>query len=155
MELENKEKVDYLFKFIIIGDTGVGKSCLLNRYLRDKYNPSTKHTVGVEFGMKYEKVNNKTIKLQIWDTAGQERFKSVTRSYFRGSIGVLICYDITRPESFDRVRTWLQEVKQFARSQATFMVFGNKTDLESDRQVKMLDAAQFAQENGRSSQFNV
>ena len=66
-------------------------------------NPSTKHTVGVEFGMKYEKVNNKTIKVQIWDTAGQERFKSVTRSYFRGSIGVLICYDITNAESFQRV----------------------------------------------------
>ena len=109
--MDNKEiKVDYLFKFIIIGDTGVGKSCILNQYLRGKckfkptaanssnyaVNPSTKHTVGVEFGMKYEKVNNKTIKVQIWDTAGQERFKSVTRSYFRGSIGVLIVYDITR-----------------------------------------------------------
>ena len=100
MELDNKEKVDYLFKFIIIGDTGVGKSCILNQYLRGKFNPSTKHTVGVEFGMKYEKVNNKTIKVQIWDTAGQERFKSVTRSYFRGSIGVLIVYDITSVESF-------------------------------------------------------
>ena len=73
--------------------------------LFDTVNPSTKHTVGVEFGMKYEKVNNKTIKVQIWDTAGQERFKSVTRSYFRGSIGVLIVYDITRyvskPISFE------------------------------------------------------
>lgn len=130
MEPLDAQKVDYLFKFIIIGDTGVGKSCLLNRYLRDKYNPTTKHTVGVEFGMKYEKVANKTIKLQIWDTAGQERFKSVTRSYFRGSIGVLVVYDVTRPESFERVRTWLAEVKQFARTQATYMVIGNKADLE-------------------------
>ena len=97
-------------------------------------NPSTKHTVGVEFGMKYEKVNQKTIKVQIWDTAGQERFKSVTRSYFRGSIGVLIVYDITSTESFQRVQNWLAEVKQYARSDATFMIFGNKNDLEAQGQ---------------------
>ena len=106
MELDGKEKIDFMFKFIIIGDTGVGKSCLLNQYLRGKcklgillkflVNPNTKHTVGVEFGMRYEKLKEKTVKLQIWDTAGQERFKSVTRSYFRGSIGVLIVYDLTK-----------------------------------------------------------
>ena len=118
-------------------------------------NPSTKHTVGVEFGMKYEKVNNKTIKVQIWDTAGQERFKSVTRSYFRGSIGVLICYDITNAESFQRVQTWLSEVKQYARSEATYMIFGNKNDLEDSgqRQVNLVDGAKFAQENGKLYQL--
>ncbi len=107
MEIELKEKADFLLKLIIVGDSGVGKSCLLERYLRDKYNDSTKHTVGVEFGMHYLQINAKTVKLQIWDTAGQERFKSVTRSYYRGSIGVVLVYDITRPESLDRVKFWL------------------------------------------------
>lgn len=115
--LGEKEKFDFMFKLIIIGDTGVGKSCLLNRYLTQKYEPQTKHTIGVEFGMKYERTPaGKVIKLQIWDTAGQERFKSVTRSYFRGSIGAVICYDVTRKESFERVRVWLQDVRQHARS---------------------------------------
>lgn len=143
----NAEKIDFLFKYIIIGDTGVGKSCVLNQFLRGKFNPSTKHTVGVEFGMRYEKVNQKTIKLQIWDTAGQERFKSVTRSYFRGSIGVVICYDITNPDSFEKVKTWLAEVKQFARSEATYMIFGNKLDLakeQGQRQVSYTEGAKFA-----------
>jgi small GTP-binding protein len=106
MEVDLKDKFDLIFKLIIIGDTSVGKSSILNQYLRSKckspfsliltVNQSSKHTVGVEFGMKFIQVNNKVIKVQIWDTAGQERYKSVTRSYFRGSIGVVIVYDITR-----------------------------------------------------------
>ena len=83
--------------------------------------------------MRYETVNQKTIKLQIWDTAGQERFRSVTRNYFRGSIGVLIVYDITCPDSFVKVRTWLAEVRRHARSEATYMVFANKLDLATDQ----------------------
>jgi len=104
-----------LFKFIIIGDTSVGKSCILNQYLRSKFSPHTKHTVGVEFGMKFVKVNGKVIKVQIWDTAGQERYKSVTRSYFRGSLGVIIAYDITSADSFHHVQSWLSEAKQYSR----------------------------------------
>ena len=100
MEIELKEKYDVLLKLIIIGDSSVGKSCILNNYLRHAFNGNSKHTVGVEFGQKYLKINGTTVKLQIWDTAGQERYKSVTRSYFRGSIGVIICYDITSLDSF-------------------------------------------------------
>ena len=108
---ELAQKFDYQFKLIIVGDTGVGKSCILNRYLRGTHQPNEKQTVGVEFGLKYLPVRDKTVKMQIWDTAGQERFKSVTRSYYRGSIGVIIVYDITKAESTDRIKTWLQEVK--------------------------------------------
>ncbi len=95
MEIELKEKFDICMKLIIIGDSSVGKSCILNNYLKNSFNANSKHTVGVEFGSKYLKINDKTIKLQIWDTAGKERYKSVTRSYFRGSIGVIICFDIS------------------------------------------------------------
>ena len=110
--LDLREKFDFQFKLIIVGDTGVGKSCLLDRYLKDTHTPSSKQTVGVEFGLKYLPVGGKTVKLQIWDTAGQERFKSVTRSYYRGSLGVIIVYDITRMESGgERVKQWLTEVR--------------------------------------------
>ena len=111
MEIELKEKYDVLLKLIIIGDSSVGKSCILNNYLRHAFNGNSKHTVGVEFGQKYVKMHGKTVKLQIWDTAGQERYKSVTRSYFRGSIGVIICYDITSSDSFEHLRAWLNDAK--------------------------------------------
>ena len=94
-DIELREKFDYQFKLILVGDSGAGKSCILNRYLSGGFTPSTKHTIGVEFGMKYIKVGDKTVKLQVWDTAGQERFRSVTRSYYRGSLGVLLVYDLT------------------------------------------------------------
>jgi len=112
VEIELKEKYDLLFKYIIIGDPRVGKSCLLHQYLHNKcklylYIPilslnfnavisNSEHTIGVEFGMRYVKMNGKLIKIQFWDTAGQERYKSVTRGYFRGALGVLILYDITK-----------------------------------------------------------
>lgn len=114
MDIELKETFDFQFKLIVIGDTSVGKSSIINRFLRERFTEASKHTVGVEFGLKYLKVNDKVVKLQIWDTAGQERFKSVVRSYYRGSIGVLIVYDITRSDAQARVDEWLTEVRQFA-----------------------------------------
>ena len=110
-----------------------------------------KSTMGVEQGVCFKQVNSKVIKQQIWDTAGQERFRSVTRNYFRGSIGVVIVYDITNPDSFEQLRVWLTDVKRFARSEATYLIFGNKADLAASgqRKVNYTDGAALAQENGK------
>ncbi|CDW87998.1 ras-related protein rab-4b-like [Stylonychia lemnae] len=151
MEFEMKEKYDLLFKYIIIGDTSVGKSCILHQYLRNKFDSNSKHTIGVEFGIKYLKINDQIIKIQIWDTAGQERYKSITRGYFRGSLGVIIVYDITSLDSYQHVQQWLNEARQFSRQEATFIMVGNKKDNEQDRVVQMTDAAKFAQENETSA----
>lgn len=90
------ESFDYIFKFIIIGDAGVGKSCILHQFVEGKYKKSSSHTIGVEFGSKILQVGNSRIKLQIWDTAGQDRYRAVTRSYYRGAAGALIVYDVSK-----------------------------------------------------------
>uniref|UniRef100_A0A8C8FCE6 Ras-related protein Rab-4B n=1 Tax=Oncorhynchus tshawytscha TaxID=74940 RepID=A0A8C8FCE6_ONCTS len=91
------ETYDFLFKFLVIGSAGAGKSCLLHQFIETKFKQDSNHTIGVEFGSRVVNVGGKTVKLQIWDTAGQERFRSVTRSYYRGAAGALLVYDITRP----------------------------------------------------------
>lgn len=98
---------DYLFKFIAIGDSSVGKSCLMLRFTEEKFKTEHEPTLGVEFGSKYIKINENNLKIQIWDTAGQESFKSITRSYYKGSIAVLLVYDITKRDSFDNLNKWL------------------------------------------------
>lgn len=119
----------YLFKYIVIGDTSVGKSCLLLQFLEKKFKFDHDTTIGVEFGSKIINVKDKQIKLQIWDTAGQETFKSITRSYYRGSIGVILVYDITNRDSFNNVSKWLDETKSYANDKITVMLVANKTDL--------------------------
>ena len=103
MEYRDKDSYDYLFKFIIIGEAGAGKSCLLHQFVENKFKKGSAHTIGVEFGSKIIKVGGRQIKLQIWDTAGQERYRSVTRSYYRGAVGALIAYDITNRESYNKL----------------------------------------------------
>ena len=119
----------YLFKYIVIGDTSVGKSCLLLQFLEKKFKFDHDTTIGVEFGSKIITVKDKHIKLQIWDTAGQETFKSITRSYYRGSIGVILVYDITNRDSFNNISKWLDETKSYANDKITVMLVANKTDL--------------------------
>jgi Ras-related protein Rab-2A len=121
----------YLFKYIVIGDTSVGKSCLLLQFLEKKFKFDHDTTIGVEFGSKIINVKDKHIKLQIWDTAGQEAFKSITRSYYRGSIGVILVYDITNRDSFNNISKWLDETKSYANDKITVMLVANKTDLEA------------------------
>lgn len=138
---------DFVFKFIIIGDSGVGKSCLLHRFIHNKFRKDTTQTVGVEFGSKLIEVGSHITKLQIWDTAGQERFRSVTRSYYRGAAGAILVYDITNRESFNHVTSWLAEAKGVANSDIVIVLVGTKLDLESERQVTFLEASTFSQEN--------
>lgn len=138
----------YLFKYIIIGDTGVGKSCLLLQFTDKRFQPVHDLTIGVEFGARMISIDQKQIKLQIWDTAGQESFRSITRSYYRGAAGALLVYDITRRETFNHLSAWLEDAKQHSNANMTIMLIGNKQDLEHRRQVSYEEGEKFAKENG-------
>merc|ERR1712121_369901 len=138
----------YLFKYIIIGDTGVGKSCLLLQFTDKRFQPVHDLTIGVEFGARMITIDNKQIKLQIWDTAGQEAFRSITRSYYRGAAGALLVYDITRRDTFNHLTTWLEDARQHSNSNMVIMLIGNKSDLEARRDVKREEGEAFAREHG-------
>jgi len=138
----------YLFKYIIIGDTGAGKSCLLLQFTDKRFQPVHDLTIGVEFGARMVNIDSKQIKLQIWDTAGQESFRSITRSYYRGAAGALLVYDISRRDTFAHLSRWLQEARQNGNDNMTIMLIGNKCDLEHRRQVSFDEGKKFADENG-------
>eukprot|EP00448_Togula_jolla_P004734 CAMPEP_0170597986 /NCGR_PEP_ID=MMETSP0224-20130122/16001_1 /TAXON_ID=285029 /ORGANISM="Togula jolla, Strain CCCM 725" /LENGTH=211 /DNA_ID=CAMNT_0010922497 /DNA_START=89 /DNA_END=724 /DNA_ORIENTATION=+ len=136
----------YLFKYIIIGDTGVGKSCLLLQFTDKRFRTDHDLTIGVEFGARLITINHKQIKLQIWDTAGQESFRSITRSYYRGASGALLVYDISRRDTFNHLTRWLEEARQNANENMAIMLIGNKCDLER-REVSYEEGAKFARDN--------
>lgn len=138
---------DYLFKFLVIGSAGAGKSCLLHQFIEGRFKDDSSHTIGVEFGSKIVPVGGKSVKLQIWDTAGQERFRSVTRSYYRGAAGALLVYDITSRETFNSLANWLTDARTLASPSIVILLVGNKKDLEEEREVTFLEASRFAQEN--------
>uniref|UniRef100_A0A8C5ZCK1 Ras-related protein Rab-4 n=1 Tax=Marmota marmota marmota TaxID=9994 RepID=A0A8C5ZCK1_MARMA len=138
---------DFLFKFLVIGNAGTGKSCLLHQFIEKKFKDDSNHTIGVEFGSKIINVGGKYVKLQIWDTAGQERFRSVTRSYYRGAAGALLVYDITSRETYNALTNWLTDARMLASQSIVILLCGNKKDLDTDREVTFLEASRFAQEN--------
>lgn len=137
---------DYIFKYIIVGDSGVGKSCMLLRFVDGRYATDHDITIGVEFGTKIVSLKDKNIKIQIWDTAGQEYFKSITRAYYRDSAGVILVYDITNRQSFDNAKEWLDDIKNLSNSSAIILV-GNKIDIDNERKVSYEDGEKFANEN--------
>lgn len=138
----------YLFKYIIIGDTGVGKSCLLLQFTDKRFQHVHDMTIGVEFGSRTIDINGKPIKLQIWDTAGQEAFRSITRSYYRGACCALLVYDISRRDTFNHVSRWLEEAKKNSNPHLVVVLVGNKTDLDHKRAVSFSEGEEFARENG-------
>ncbi|TGZ67902.1 hypothetical protein CRM22_004535 [Opisthorchis felineus] len=157
---------DYLFKLLLIGDSGVGKSCLLLRFADDTYNETYISTIGVDFKIRTIELDGKIVKLQIWDTAGQERFRTITSSYYRGAHGIIVVYDITdqckqillrtqfprllslrlRESSFNSVHSWLEEIKCYADSKVLRLLVGNKCDLEPKRAVPTATAKALADE---------
>ncbi|KAH3742685.1 Ras family protein [Pelomyxa schiedti] len=139
---------DYLFKLLVVGESGVGKSCLLLRFVDDTFTESYISTIGVDFKIKTIELDSKTVKLQIWDTAGQERFRTLTSSFYRGAHGILIVYDITDVVSFNNLRQWLQEVVSYADATANKLMVGNKSDLAIKRAVEFSTAKEFADELG-------
>lgn len=139
---------DYLFKLVLIGDSGVGKSCLLLRFADDAFTESYISTIGVDFRFRTVKIDNKTVKLQIWDTAGQERFRTITSAYYRGADGIIMIYDVTSQESFEHVNDWLKEVNRYASEGTCKLLVGNKSDRVPDKVVSSETAKEFADELG-------
>ncbi|KAJ7951664.1 Ras-related GTP-binding protein [Quillaja saponaria] len=139
---------EYLFKVMLIGDSGVGKSGLLLRFSDDSYTESYISTIGVDFRMQTMEVDGKILKLQIWDTAGQERFRTITYSYYRGAHGIVIVYDVTNQVSFDHVKGWLEEINSFASDNVNMLLVGNKCDLTAKRVVPYETAKALADEIG-------
>lgn len=128
---------DYLFKFLLIGNSGVGKSCILMRYADNSFTENFFNTIGVDFKIRNVEHEGKIIKLQIWDTAGQERFRTITCSYYRGAHGIIIVYDVTDRESFESVKYWMEEIDRYANESVISLLVGNKTDREEDRVISI------------------
>jgi len=133
----SNEKEDYKIKLIIVGDSGVGKTNLINRFASDTFDNNSKATIGVEFIYKTLKINKEIFKIEIWDTAGQERYKAITSAYYKGAKGAIIVYDITSEESFNNIEVWIHEVKVKASNNLQIMIIGNKIDLYKERKVSL------------------
>ena len=140
----NTNEYDYLFKLLIIGDSGVGKSSLMNRFSDNIFNETFINTIGVDFKIRTINMDGKVIKLQIWDTAGQERFRTIVSSYYRGAHGIMVVFDITNKESFENIPMWCEEIKKHASGSVKKILIGNKSDFDTRRQVEYSEAKELA-----------
>ena len=138
----NKENNNYdmIFKIVLIGDSSVGKTNILSKYISDEYDPDTQATIGVELSTKNYTFDNNEVKVQIWDTAGQEKYRSITSSYYKGAHGCLLVYDITRKATFENIDKWLAEIKLSSNNEINMVLIGNKCDLEDKREVSIEEA---------------
>ncbi|KAA0724290.1 Ras-related protein [Triplophysa tibetana] len=139
---------DYLFKLLLIGDSGVGKTCLLFRFSEDAFNTTFISTIGIDFKIRTIELNGKRIKLQIWDTAGQERFRTITTAYYRGAMGIMLVYDITSEKSFENIKNWIRNIEEHASSDVERMILGNKCDMNDRRQVSKERGEKLAIDHG-------
>jgi len=139
------DEYDYLFKVVLIGDSGVGKSNLLSRFTRNEFNLESRSTIGVEFATRSIQVDGKTVKAQIWDTAGQERYRAITSAYYRGAVGALVVYDIAKHVTYENVERWLKELRDHADQNIVIMMVGNKSDLRHLRAVPTDEAKAYAE----------
>lgn len=139
---------DFLIKLLLIGDSGVGKSCLLLRFSDDSFTTSFITTIGIDFKIKTIELDGKRIKLQIWDTAGQERFRTITTAYYRGAMGILLVYDVTDEQSFANIRNWIRNIEQHAADNVDKVLIGNKCDMVNDKVVETAKGKALADEYG-------
>ena len=137
-----------MFRYIVVGDISVGKSCIVSQFTDNKFRLQHQLTICVEFGGKTIEINNKIIKIQIWDTAGEEQFQSITKTYYKGAVGALLIYDITRKETFEHITKWLNEVKTNGSENVCCILIGNKKDLEEKRVVTFNEGKELAEKNG-------
>ena len=144
---ENEDNFDVIYKLVLVGDSGVGKTNIMLRYLNKEFNQNTKATVGVEFGSKNIKIENKIVKGQIWDTAGQERYRAITSAYYKGAHGAFVVFDVTQRETFDAVDRWVNDLRNNTDERLVIVLIGNKSDLEDKRAVKKEEGEDKAREN--------
>ena len=137
---------DYLLKYIVVGDSNVGKTCLLYQFIEKLYKKDLEPTIGIEFATKTLFLHKKKIRLQIWDSAGQENYRSITRSYYRNTIVAFLVYDITKIKSFENIKNWLDETLTFGHKNIYLVLIGNKLDLKNERVVKFNEGKKFAKE---------
>ncbi|CAF4655863.1 unnamed protein product, partial [Rotaria sp. Silwood2] len=144
--MADSSKADYVFKIVLTGDSGVGKSNLLSRFTRNEFSLESRSTIGVEFSTKEVQVDGKTIKVQIWDTAGQERFMAITKAYYRNALGTLLVFDILKASTFQNLDQWYNEVRANAGIECSIMLVGNKIDQRHMRAVLSENAKLYAEE---------
>ncbi|AEE30991.1 putative small GTP-binding protein [Arabidopsis thaliana] len=140
-----EDDYDYLFKVVLTGDSGVGKSNLLSRFTRNDFSHDSRATIGVEFATRSIQCDDKIVKAQIWDTAGQERYRAITSAYYRGAVGALLVYDVTRHVTFENVERWLKELRDHTDANIVIMLVGNKADLRHLRAISTEEAKAFAE----------
>eukprot|EP00656_Telonema_subtile_P054877 TRINITY_DN82_c0_g1_i1.p1 TRINITY_DN82_c0_g1~~TRINITY_DN82_c0_g1_i1.p1 ORF type:complete len:227 (+),score=89.71 TRINITY_DN82_c0_g1_i1:128-808(+) len=143
-----KPQYDFLIKLLLIGDSGVGKSCLLCRYSEDSFHNKFITTIGIDFKIRTIELEGKKIKLQIWDTAGQERFRTITQAYYRGAMGILLVYDVTDEKSFENIRSWMRNIEQHANTEVVKVLLGNKCDMKNKRAKTYEQGEALAKEYG-------
>jgi len=139
---------DYLFKVVLIGDSPVGKSNLVSQFSRNKFDPESRSTIGIEFATRSIDIDEKIVKAQIWDTAGQEYYRAVTTAYYRGATGALLVYDITKYSTYINITRWLKQIREYTEPNIVIMLVGNKSDLSHLRAVSTEEAESFSSENG-------
>lgn len=142
------ECYNFVFKVVLIGESGVGKSNLLSRFTKNEFTHDSRTTIGVEFSTRTVQMDNFTIKAQIWDTAGLERYRAITSAYYRGAVGALLVYDISKHLTYESAERWLKELYDHADPHIVVMLVGNKSDLESMRTVPTDEAKDFAEKKG-------
>lgn len=138
---------DYLYKILLIGDSSVGKTSVLLRYIDGNFDPESRSTIGVDFKVATLDIGGKNVKLQLWDTAGQETFRTIVSSYYRGAHGVIFVYDITAENTFNSVERWLSEATANLRQKVPMLLIANKVDLQDQRQIATERGAKFAEEH--------
>jgi len=138
---------DFLAKVLIIGDSGVGKTCLLLRFCENNFTTSHLATIGIDFKMKTIEVDGKKVKVQIWDTAGQERFKTITQTYYKGAMGIILSYAVNDRESFQNIENWMKQIRQHASDDVCKILVGNKSDMP-DRVVDTEEGRRLADSYG-------
>ena len=148
MSRQAAQPYDMQMKLLMIGDSGVGKTCLLLRYANDSFSPTFITTIGIDFKIKNIDIDGKRVKLQIWDTAGQERFRTITTSYFRGAQGILLLYDVTDRRSFESIRNWVSQIQQHADVNVNKILVGNKCDMLDEKVVSTEEGQKLAREFG-------
>ncbi|XP_044305066.1 ras-related protein Rab-25 [Varanus komodoensis] len=144
----SEEDYNFVFKVVLIGESGVGKTNLLSRFTRNEFSHDSRTTIGVEFSTRTILVGDALVKAQIWDTAGLERYRAITSAYYRGAVGALLVFDITKHQTYDVVERWLKELYDHAEATIVVMLVGNKTDLAQAREVPAEEAKMYAENNG-------